>query len=241
MANDECSGREGAQTVLTPQKRMVTGRVAMDDPLTPEMLLRAYSIGVFPMAEDRDSTDIFWVDPRRRGILPLDGFHISRSLRRRIKQRPFDIRIDTDFDGVVAGCADRPETWINGQITDLYSALHRMGFAHSLEVWDGADLVGGVYGVALGGAFFGESMFSRRTDASKIALAYLVDRLVLAGFTVFDTQFVTDHLKSLGGREISRAQYHRMLGAALQRSADFAEPDAAPPPQDLLQRNTQRS
>ncbi len=226
---------------VTPLNKDETGHVAMDDPLTPEMLLRAYSIGVFPMAEDRESSDIFWVDPRRRGILPLDGFHISRSLGRRLRQQPYAIRIDTDFAGVVAGCADRPETWINEQITELYNALHRMGFAHSLEVWDGSELVGGVYGVALGGAFFGESMFSRRTDASKIALAYLVDRLSLAGFTVFDTQFVTDHLKSLGGKEVSRADYHRMLAKALQRSADFATPGAAPPPQDLLQRNTQRS
>ncbi|MEM9249147.1 MAG: leucyl/phenylalanyl-tRNA--protein transferase [Pseudomonadota bacterium] len=215
--------------------------MSTDDPLTPETLLRAYAIGVFPMAEDRDSTDIFWVDPRRRGILPLDGFHISRSLRRRLRQHPFEISTDTDFDGVVGGCADRPETWINAQITDLYSALFEMGFAHSLEIWDGTELAGGVYGVALGGAFFGESMFSRRRDASKIALAYLVDRLRLAGFSLFDTQFVTDHLRSLGGQEISRAQYHRRLNTALTQAADFAAPGPAPAPQDLLQRSTQRS
>ncbi|MEM0935667.1 MAG: leucyl/phenylalanyl-tRNA--protein transferase [Pseudomonadota bacterium] len=213
----------------------------MDEPLTPDILLRAYAIGIFPMAEDRASDEIFWVDPRRRGIMPLDGFHISRSLRRRLRQAPFEIRNDTEFDGVVAGCAERPETWINARIAELYGALFQMGFAHSLEVWEGEDLVGGVYGVCLGGAFFGESMFSRRTDASKVALAYLVDRLRLAGFTLFDTQFVTPHLTRLGAQEITRAQYHRRLTAALNRDADFNAPGAPPSPQELLQRSTQMS
>jgi leucyl/phenylalanyl-tRNA--protein transferase len=213
----------------------------MDETLTPDLLLRAYAAGVFPMAEDRDSTEIFWVDPRRRGILPLSNFHISRSLRRRIRQMAYSIRTDADFSGVVDGCAERPETWINAQIAELYAALHDAGHAHSLEVWDGPDLVGGVYGVTLGAAFFGESMFSRRTDASKIALAYLVDRLRLGGFMLFDTQFLTDHLRSLGAVEISRADYRARLSQALAQPADFDRAGPPPPPQELLQRSTQIS
>ena len=213
----------------------------MDEPLTPEMLLRAYAMGIFPMAEDRDSDEIFWVDPRRRGILPLDGFHVSRSLRRRLRQAPFTLTTDTDFAGVVAGCADREETWINATIAELYGDLFGAGFAHSLEVWEGPALVGGVYGVTLGAAFFGESMFSRRTDASKVALAYLVDRLRLAGFQLFDTQFVTPHLKRLGAQDVSRGEYHRRLVAALAAEADFAAPGPLPGPQELLQRSTQMS
>ena len=213
----------------------------MDAPLTPDLLLRAYAAGIFPMAETRDSPEIFWVDPRRRGILPLSGFHMSRSLRRRIRRESFTIRTDSAFEAVVAGCADRSETWINAKIAELYGALHEAGFAHSLEVWDGPDLVGGVYGVTLGAAFFGESMFSRRTDASKIALAYLVDRLRLGGFTLFDTQFLTDHLRSLGGIEISREDYRARLARALRGDADFDRAGPPPGPQELLQRNTQIS
>jgi leucyl/phenylalanyl-tRNA--protein transferase len=213
----------------------------MEEPLTPETLLRAYAMGIFPMAEDRDSEEIFWVDPRRRGILPLNGFHVSRSLRRRIRQAPFSLTTDTNFAGVVAGCADREETWINATIAELYGDLFGAGFAHSLEVWEGDALVGGVYGVTLGAAFFGESMFSRRTDASKIALAYLVDRLRLAGFQLFDTQFVTPHLRRLGAQEVSRGEYHRRLVAALGSEADFAAPGPLPEPQELLQRSTQMS
>ncbi len=213
----------------------------MKEPLTPETLLRAYAIGIFPMAEERDSDQIFWVDPRRRGILPLDNFHISRSLRRRIRREDYTIRTNSAFSAVVAGCAERDETWINGQIADLYEALHLAGFAHSLEIWQDGALAGGVYGVTLGAAFFGESMFSRRTDASKVALAYLVDRLRLGGFTLFDTQFVTDHLRRLGAIEISRGEYHRRLIAALQSSADFDAPGPLPSSQELLQRSTQIS
>lgn len=208
--------------------------------LTPELLLRGYTIGIFPMAEHRDDAEIFWVDPKRRGIIPLDGFHISRSLRRRLLRCGFDIRIDTAFSEVVDGCADRAETWINAEIRQHYIALHQTGYAHSLEVWDGADLVGGVYGVAVGAAFFGESMFSRRTDASKIALAYLVDRLRQAGFQLFDTQFLTEHLASLGAIEIPRGVYHERLDEAIRRRASFAGPPV-PPPQDVIQRNTQTS
>ena len=213
---------------------------APDISLTPEMLLRGYSIGIFPMAEHRDDADIFWVDPKRRGIMPLDGFRISRSLARRMRQMPYRVSVDLDFAGVVDGCADRAETWINAEIRAHYLDLHRLGHAHSLEIWDDQELVGGVYGVVLGSAFFGESMFSRRTDASKIALAFLVDRLNLAGFTLFDTQFLTAHLASLGGIEISRAAYHRRLEDALERHADFHAP-VTPEAQDVIQRSTQMS
>lgn len=208
--------------------------------LTPELLLHAYSVGVFPMSEHRDDPEIFWVDPKRRGILPLDGFHISRSLAKRIRNGGFSITINRDFAGVVAGCADRPDTWINGEIFDRYMDLHRIGHAHSLEVRHGDELVGGVYGVSLGAAFFGESMFSRRRDASKVALAYLVDRLRQGGFALCDTQFLTDHLASLGAIEISRAAYRRQLRDAMEGSGDFTRPQT-PAPHSLLQRMTQTS
>lgn len=209
--------------------------------ITPELLLRAYAAGVFPMSEGCDDPELFWVDPRERGILPLEGFHISRSLARRIRQAPFDIRINTDFAGVVEGCADRDETWINAEIFELYQQLHATGHAHSLELWEGDALIGGVYGVALGAAFFGESMFSRRRDASKIALAYLVSRLRFGGFELFDTQFVTDHLQSLGAVEISRAAYRSRLADALQKPANFLAQSSQVTPQDVLQFKTQTS
>lgn len=189
--------------------------------VTPDLLMRAYGMGVFPMSENRDDPDIFWVDPIRRGIFPLDSFHISRSLAKRIRRGGYTVSLNADFEGVLEGCADREETWINAQIHDLYMALHARGEAHSLEIWDRDELVGGVYGVTLGGAFFGESMFSRRTDASKIALAYLIEHLRRCGFTLFDTQFVTDHLISLGAIEIPRADYHKMLTWALRHDADI--------------------
>jgi len=208
--------------------------------LTAELLLLAYSAGVFPMAETRDDPEIFWVDPKRRGILPLDGFHLSRSLARRIKRGGYEVTVNRDFPAVVEACADRVETWINDEIYDRYVELHQMGKAHSLEVWQDGALSGGVYGVTQGAAFFGESMFSRRTDASKIALAYLVDRLNQAGFMLCDTQFVTPHLASLGGQEISRAAYQSQLRDAVQRDADFTAP-AVPTTQELVQRITQTS
>ncbi len=208
--------------------------------LTPEILLRGYSVGIFPMAEHREDPEIFWVDPRRRGIMPVPGFHISRSLRRRLRRGAYEISTDRDFSGVLDGCADRAETWISAEIRRLYIALFDAGHAHSLEVWDGGDLVGGVYGVTIGAAFFGESMFSRRTDASKVALAYLVDRLVLAGFELFDIQFLTDHLASLGAIEITRGEYHRRLDQALARPADFVLPPI-PSAYEVIQRNTQMS
>jgi len=209
--------------------------------LAPSTLLSAYAHGVFPMAESRESDRILWVDPHWRGILPLDGLHVSRSLRRRILRGEFRVTVNAAFADVVAGCADRPETWINGRIFALYRALHAQGHAHSLEVWHERALAGGVYGVTLGTAFFGESMFSRRTDASKVALAWLVARLRWGGFTLFDTQFVTDHLTSLGAVEIPRAEYHARLAAALAGRGDFfAQPSGVSPP-EILQRITQTS
>ncbi|PCJ04727.1 MAG: leucyl/phenylalanyl-tRNA--protein transferase [Rhodobacteraceae bacterium] len=208
--------------------------------LSAELLLRAYSAGVFPMAEHRDDPEIFWVDPKRRGILPLDRFHISHSLARRIRRGGYEVTVNRDFPAVVASCADRTETWINDEIRDRYIELHQMGRAHSLEIWQDGDLSGGVYGVTIGAAFFGESMFSRRTDASKIALAHLVDRLNQAGFVLCDTQFLTPHLASLGGQEISRAAYQARLHVAVQGTADFTTP-AVSSAQELLQRSTQTS
>jgi leucyl/phenylalanyl-tRNA---protein transferase len=209
--------------------------------LTPEILLRAYAAGIFPMAESRDDPEVHWVDPRRRGVIPLEKFHISRSLRRAILRQDYTIRTNGDFAAVVDACADRPETWINSTIRALYLGLHETGHAQSLEVWEGDALVGGVYGVVLGAAFFGESMFSRRRDASKLALAWLVDRLRAGGFTLFDTQLLTDHLQSLGGVEISRARYQSALGVALALPATFTPKDYAPTPYSVVQRNTQTS
>lgn len=206
----------------------------MPDRITPELLLHAYANGVFPMAETRESAEIHWFDPPMRGVLPIRGFHISRSLARRLRSRCYQTTVNRAFTDVVAGCADREETWINAEITQLYTILHKAGFAHSLEVWDGDILAGGVYGVALGGAFFGESMFSRRRDASKVALAYLTHRLNTGGFTLFDTQFITDHLATLGATEIPRAAYHAKLRDALEKSATFNIYHTPPPPQVLI-------
>lgn len=208
--------------------------------LTPDLLMQGYATGIFPMAEHRDDPEIFWVDPQKRGVLPLDGFHVSRSLRRAMRNTIFEVRVDTDFEGVVDGCADRIDTWINAEIRELYMALHDRGQAHSLEIWESNALVGGVYGVTLGAAFFGESMFSRRTNASKIALACLVDRLLEGGFVLFDTQFLTEHLASLGGIEIGRAAYHKVLEQACQMPASFSRPQTRSP-QEVVQRMTQTS
>ena len=210
-------------------------------PVTPDLLLRAYASGVFPMAESADAPDIFWIDPDRRGILPLDGLRVPRRLARAFRTGAFEIRADTAFDAVVDACADRTETWINPAIRALYVDLHRSRHARSVEIWADGRLAGGLYGVALGGAFFGESMFSRARDASKFALIALVARLRAGGFTLLDTQFVTDHLASLGAIEIGRDEYRRRLAAALPRPARF---DALPPTasrQELLQLTTQTS
>lgn len=202
----------------------------MSPHLTPEMLLQAYAAGIFPMADSAESHDLHWIDPLRRGVIPLDGFHISRSLQRRLLHAPYRVAIDNDFKATVAACADRSETWINARLFRLYADLHRMGQAHSVELWDGPDLVGGVFGVTLGGAFFGESMFSRRTDTSKMALAYLVARLRMAGFTLFDVQFLTPHLGRLGAVEIPRAAYRARLQQALVVNADIAPQRPLPSP-----------
>ena len=200
------------------------------DEITPDILLRAYAMGIFPMSGGRDDPEIHWIDPRRRGVLPLDGLHISRSLAKRIRSGRFRVTADLDFETVVEACAERDETWISRRIQRLYAELHRLGFAHSIEVWQGEALVGGVYGVTLGAAFFGESMFSRVTDASKVALAFTVHRLRAGGFRLFDTQFLTPHLASLGAVEISRADYHRRLDEALALSADFFPKGYSPSP-----------
>ncbi len=216
-------------------------RVQSGTKITPETLLRAYAAGIFPMAEGRDDPAIHWVDPKMRGIFPLQNFHISRSLRREITKDNCIIRINTAFSDVVEACADRPETWISAPIKQLYLALHHAGYAHSLEVWRGADLLGGVYGVSLGAAFFGESMFSRTTNASKIALTYLTHRLNAGRYQLFDTQFLTPHLQSLGAIEIPRTDYHRQLTAALHSTASFDPPDYSVTASGVLQRNTQTS
>lgn len=211
------------------------------DPLTPDLLLGAYRRGLFPMAERRDAQELFWLDPQRRGILPLDGLHVARSLRRRIRRGGFTVTTDRAFSEVMLGCANRPETWINDQILALFGTLHARGTAHSLEIWQDGILAGGVYGLVQGAAFFGESMFSARRDASKLALVYLCHRLRAGGFTLFDTQFLTDHLQRMGAIEISRTRYHRHLRAALARSADFNPYQGMPDVQDVLQFSTQTS
>jgi leucyl/phenylalanyl-tRNA---protein transferase len=216
-------------------------KAGMQD-ITPELLLRAYASGLFPMAEGREARDVFWVDPERRGILPLDGLRIPKRLARTFRAGSFDIRVDTAFDAVIGACAERPETWINDPIRALYGEIFRLGQAHSVEIWQDGSLAGGLYGVRLGGAFFGESMFSRRRDASKLALIALVARLRAGGFQLLDTQFVTEHLAGLGAREISRADYRLRLRAALARPADFRALDRLEASrQDMLQLCTQMS
>lgn len=189
------------------------------------LLLRAYASGIFPMAESAESEGLYWFDPERRGIMPLDGFHVPRRLRRTVRQGRFEVRFDHDFPGVMMGCAEitgtRTNTWINRDILRLYTDLHARGHAHSVECWRGGRLAGGLYGVSLGGAFFGESMFSRETDASKVALVHLVARLKAGGFTLLDAQFVTDHLSRFGATEIPRAEYRARLTAAQRIAARF--------------------
>jgi leucyl/phenylalanyl-tRNA---protein transferase len=201
--------------------------------LTPDILIRAYAAGIFPMAEAADDPELFWVDPRRRGILPLDAVHVARRLRRAVRQQIFEIRCDSAFEDVIRACAEpsekRPNTWINDEIVRLYAALFARGAAHSVECWRDGKLVGGLYGVSLGAAFFGESMFSRESEASKVALVHLVARLRLGGFRLLDTQFLTPHLARFGAIEITRRHYHRLLAEALTYRAVFpsALPDGA--------------
>lgn len=188
-------------------------------------LLDCYARGVFPMADARDDDRVFLIDPERRGVIPLNAFHIPRRLARTVRAEPFEVRVDTAFAQVVAACAEekpgRTETWINGPIEELYGELHRIGHAHSVETWQDGVLEGGLYGVSLAGAFFGESMFSRRTDASKVALVHLVARLIAGGYVLLDAQFITDHLSRFGAEEISRREYHRRLARALDGAGDF--------------------
>ncbi len=212
-----------------------------DRALTPDLLLGAYAAGVFPMAQTRDDPEVYWVDPTERGILPLSGFHMSRSLARRMRSNAYHATLNVAFDDIVAGCANRDETWINGTIRDLVRALHGMGYAHAYGVWRGSELVGGMYGISIGGAFFGESMFSTSTDGSKMTLAWALDHLARCGFTLFDTQFLTPHLASLGGIEIPRETYRAQLAQALAASADIHAADLEIDPQAVVQRMTQTS
>jgi leucyl/phenylalanyl-tRNA--protein transferase len=193
--------------------------------LRPDTLLCAYSVGIFPMANDRHDREIFWVEPRRRGILPLDDFHVPKSLKKVLKRGTYDVTVDRDFEGVIRACAEptpaRPRTWLNDDLIEAYCDLHAAGHAHSVEAWEGDDLAGGLYGVSMGAAFFGESMFSRRPDASKVALVRLVERLTGGGFILLDSQFMTDHLRQFGGIEIDRGLYRRLLRQALLANARF--------------------
>ena len=202
--------------------------------LTPEVVLHAYASGVFPMSEGRNDPDIFWVDPRERGVIPLNGFHISRSLARQMKKGGYIPAINYNFSEVITACADREDTWINAGIEQVFNELHEAGFAHSFEIWQNGALIGGTYGITLGRAFFGESMFSRATGGSKLALAHLVDHLARTGFTLFDTQFLTPHLASLGGIEISRADYRARLDEALSGKADLFSRELAQDPYCVL-------
>lgn len=193
--------------------------------LTPDLLLRAYAIGIFPMAESRVDPELHWIDPDMRGVLPLDRLHVPRKLRAKIRRGIFEVRCNTAFEEVIQGCAEpaenRPDTWINPVIEQLYNELYEMGFAHSVECWQDGRLVGGLYGVSLGAAFFGESMFSRADDASKVALVELVLRLRKGGFQLLDTQFTTPHLSRFGAKEIPREDYRRLLTKAVSAQAEF--------------------
>ena len=216
--------------------------------ITPEVLLKAYACGIFPMAENAEDPSLYWIDPDNRGIIPLDHFHISARLARTVRSDRFTVTVNRDFDGVLDGCAEsrpgRPRTWINARIRSLYRKLYERRHCHSLEVYDGDSLVGGLYGVTLGRAFFGESMFHHARDASKVALVHLVARLKAGGFRLLDTQFVTDHLKTFGAIEVPRRQYHKLLEAALAGEADFAALGTKPPvtgARALAQLTTDRS
>jgi len=214
-------------------------------PLTPEVLLRAYAAGYFPMGETADDPTLFWVEPEWRALIPLDAFHVSRRLARTIRARPYEIRIDTAFRAVMEACAapvpGRKQTWINQPILALYTALHAMGHAHSVEAWQDGRLVGGLYGVSLGAAFFGESMFARADDASKIALVHLVARLRAGGYRLLDAQFMTEHLRQFGTVEIAQADYLVLLAEAIAAEADFRALAEAASPQLVLQSIAQTS
>jgi leucyl/phenylalanyl-tRNA--protein transferase len=203
----------------------MTGRDDIILELTPQVLLKAYACGIFPMAESADDPGLYWIEPEARGIIPLGRFHIPKRLARTVRQDEFEIHIDRDFDAVIAGCADvapgRNKTWINTRIRRLYADLFELGHCHTIEAWHDGRLVGGLYGVRLGAAFFGESMFTRVRDASKVALVHLVARLKVGGFRLLDTQFTTDHLKQFGAVDVDRRQYHHLLEKAIGADADF--------------------
>jgi leucyl/phenylalanyl-tRNA---protein transferase len=206
--------------------------------ITPQVLLKAYACGLFPMAESAEDPGLFWLEPERRGILPFENFHLPRRLRRTIRNDVFEIRVSTDFQGVIEGCCEpmpgRQKTWINSEIRRLYGELFEMGYCHTVEAWHEDVLVGGLYGVSLNGAFFGESMFTFKTDASKICLAHLVARMIVGGYSLLDTQFVTDHLIKFGTMEVPQANYNKRLSEALKLETDFY---ALPPQacgQDIL-------
>jgi len=194
--------------------------------ITPDVLLKAYACGIFPMAERADDPALYWIEPEMRGIIPLKGFHVPARLARTVRAEPFTVVANRDFDAVIAGCAEsapgRTHTWINERIRRLYRGLYDIGHCHTVEVYDGDALVGGLYGVSMGAAFFGESMFHRATDASKVALVHLVARLKAGGFRLLDTQFITDHLKTFGAYEVPRRTYHKLLAEALAGEGDFA-------------------
>ena len=206
--------------------------------ITPQVLLKAYACGIFPMAESADDPALYWIEPQSRGILPLDDVHLPRRLARTVRSGAFDVRINTDFAAVIDGCAasrpGRRSTWINSRIRQLYWALFREGHCHTVETWRDGRLVGGLYGVALGSAFFGESMFSIERDASKVALVHLVARLIYGGFTLLDTQFVTDHLRQFGTVELDKKEFQVALDHALGRQADFLALPSASPPDRIL-------
>jgi leucyl/phenylalanyl-tRNA---protein transferase len=227
---DGGNGRRGLPPLEGKSRRRLNASMASRESafidITPEVLLKAYSCGIFPMAESADDPALYWIEPERRGIMPLDRFHLPGRLARTIRSTPLTVVVDRDFDAVIEGCAQpqpgRSRTWINGRIRTLYRKLYQRGDCHTVEVYDGEVLIGGLYGVSLGRAFFGESMFHRARDASKIALVHLVARLKAGGYRLLDTQFVTEHLRSFGAIEVSRPVYHRLLDAALVGEADFA-------------------
>ena len=229
QAWDVCPQRRVNPVALRVRLAHFEGMSRKADPfsieLTPELILRAYQAGIFPRAEDAEAEDLFWVSPQRRGILPLDAFHVPHKLKKVLRTHRYAVRVDTAWDEVIEGCAtagsDRDTTWINPTIRRLYGQLFERGVCHTVEIWDGRRLIGGLYGLSIGAAFFGESMFHRVTDASKIALAHLVDRLNTGGYRLLDTQFVTEHLMRFGGIEISREEYELRLADALARAGDF--------------------
>ena len=213
--------------------------------INEETILKGYSLGIFPMSESFDDPNVYWINPKKRGVIPINNFKISKSLRKEIKKKKFKITINKNFNEIITNCAKktkkRPTTWINKEIIKLYSNLHEIGHAHSIEAWFQNKLVGGLYGVSLGSAFFGESMFSNITNASKICLIYLIANLKIKGFTLLDTQFINSHLKKLGAIEISRKKYLKMLGNSLKKNANFNKKVSQSSIYDIIQSMTQTS